>query len=619
MIFLPFSVRGRPWLAIAGLAGLLAVAPLVACVTAWAAQASSAVHLIDQARVEAPAGADAPAAASASQVQRLPDEWTSSRPGFAGTVVYRLDLPPAPSADPRALYLPRACGAIEVRWAGHTILQRPQAGPPRCDQAQLVALPGDTARGGLVEVRLAGRPRSETLLRQDAGYFGAPRVGPEWLLHARAERQRAAGVWLPRMLAAMLGLFALGWLAVALWGGAAIAGPTGLLLGGAALLEARELWLGWLPAGRPAEAAVAMLIAALAGGTVLWLQRWEGARRRRVEAALLAQVLLVPLTVLVVPAALVHDAALGWWVVHWLQVAVAVGVCVRALHRGGRASSPWVAAGGGLALAFAAVEWAVQAGAGDLPASQPTEYALPVLLAGLTLAAARHFVASTRGEVEAQAAMEQEVARRTAEIEQRYAEMAEARIEQVAEAERKRIAGDLHDDLGAKLLTIVHTSSDERISTLAREALEEMRLSVRGLTGKPVKVADALADWRAETVSRLGQAAVQVDWMTEHDNDERHLSARAYVQTTRILREAISNILKHSGASACTIRCVIDETDFNLVIQDNGRGIPLELDGKLDRGHGMASMKRRAKQLSGQCLVESGPGFGTVIRLTLPL
>lgn len=45
----------------------------------------------------------------------------------------------------------------------------------------------------------------------------------------------------------------------------------------------------------------------------------------------------------------------------------------------------------------------------------------------------------------------------------------------------------------------------------------------------------------------------------------------------------------------------------------------MELDGRLDRGHGMASMKRRAKQLAGQCLVESGPGFGTLIRLTLPL
>ena len=39
-----------------------------------------------------------------------------------------------------------------------------------------------------------------------------------------------------------------------------------------------------------------------------------------------------------------------------------------------------------------------------------------------------------------------------------------------------------------------------------------MRLSVRGLTGKPMQLADALADWRAETVARLGQANIEIDW-----------------------------------------------------------------------------------------------------------
>jgi two-component system sensor histidine kinase UhpB len=189
----------------------------------------------------------------------------------------------------------------------------------------------------------------------------------------------------------------------------------------------------------------------------------------------------------------------------------------------------------------------------------------------------------------------------------------------VTERERKRIAADLHDDLGAKLLTIVHTSESERISSLAREALEEMRLSVRGLTGKPVRLIDALGDWRAEVVSRLAQAGVEADWSAPTEDLPQTLSARAYVQTTRILREAVSNIIKHSGASHCTVRSTVAEGDFQLVIQDNGRGIPLELDGRLDRGHGMSSMKHRAKQLQGQCLVESGPGYGTVIRLTLPL
>ena len=57
--------------------------------------------------------------------------------------------------------------------------------------------------------------------------------------------------------------------------------------------------------------------------------------------------------------------------------------------------------------------------------------------------------------------------------------LAELRVEQVTEKERKRIAADLHDDLGAKLLTIVHTSESDRISSLAREALEEIPLELR--------------------------------------------------------------------------------------------------------------------------------------------
>lgn len=248
-----------------------------------------------------------------------------------------------------------------------------------------------------------------------------------------------------------------------------------------------------------------------------------------------------------------------------------------------------------------------------------SHFAVPLVFIVLSARQLQSFSRAMEAAEAARNSLESRVAEATAEMERNYAQMAELRVEQVTEKERKRIAGDLHDDLGAKLLTIVHTSESERISSLAREALEEMRLSVKGLTGKPLPVADALADWRAETVLRLGQAGVEADWRSPTEDLTQQLSARAFVQTTRILREAISNVIKHSGASHCKIRCTLGEHDFVLVVQDNGKGIPMELDGKLDRGHGMASMKHRAKQMQGQCLVESGPGYGTVIRLTLPL
>lgn len=244
---------------------------------------------------------------------------------------------------------------------------------------------------------------------------------------------------------------------------------------------------------------------------------------------------------------------------------------------------------------------------------------LPLLMLALGLQLVNQ-VALARVEAEKRAAaIEQRMAERIAEVERSHGQLAEQKLEQVTERERKRIAADLHDDLGAKLLTIVHTSESDRISTLAREALEEMRLSVRGLTGKPVHIIDALGDWRAEVVSRLGQANILAEWKSPAEDIEHTFQARSYVQTTRILRESVSNIIKHSGATHATIASAVQDGDFILTIQDNGQGIPTELDGRLDRGHGMASMKSRAKQMHGQCLVESGPGWGTVIRLTIPL
>ena len=251
-------------------------------------------------------------------------------------------------------------------------------------------------------------------------------------------------------------------------------------------------------------------------------------------------------------------------------------------------------------------------------ATQLAQIATPMMMVLVGLRLLQQHGRALQAAEESKAHLELRIREATAEIERNFAQLAELRVEQVTERERKRIAADLHDDLGAKLLTIVHTSDDPRISTLAREALEEMRLSVRGLTGKPVRLADALGDWRAELMGRLSQSGIEGQWDAPDDLPQT-LSARTYVQTTRILRESTNNIIKHSGASQCSFTCGIADGDLQLVIQDNGNGIPMELDGKLDRGHGMSSMKQRAKQMQGQCLVESGPGFGTVIRLTLPL
>jgi len=394
----------------------------------------------------------------------------------------------------------------------------------------------------------------------------------------------------------------------------------GALMVGWSLLLAR-LWVSSLPVSNAlAELGLATLMSFITLAAVQFLMRYAGQRKAWLNRALPAQCLLMPFSLVAAGPANLYTATGIWSVLLTAQIVVASSLYLMHAWRQKRAHFwPMAALLALLALALA-VGFAVQL----LPLDARIGY-VAELLPGLGFLALGLLLVQQYGRAflsaeQHRAELEERIREATAQIERNFTQLSELKVEQVTDRERKRIAADLHDDLGAKLLTIVHTSESERISQLAREALEEMRLSVRGLTGKPVKLIDALGDWRAEVVSRLQQSGVQGEWSAPSDDDvPQTLSSRAYVQTTRILREAVSNIIKHSQASQCSVRCNIDQGDFQLIIQDNGKGIPTELDGRLDKGHGMASMKGRAKQLQGQCLVESGPGYGTVIRLTLPL
>jgi signal transduction histidine kinase len=357
----------------------------------------------------------------------------------------------------------------------------------------------------------------------------------------------------------------------------------------------------------------------LTWASVQFLLRHAQYRQRWIDLALPLQAVVMPATLLLAGPQQLYAVASVWYVLLPLQTLAAAGLYLRRQWHE-RHRSFWPVA---LLLCVATLalglEYAAQwFGLRGLPL-QLAQIATPMMMVLVGLCLLQQQGPTLEAAEDGQAQLEIRIREATAEIEHNFTQLAELRVEKVTERERKRIAADLHDDLGAKLLTIVHTSESERISTLAREALEEMRLSVRGLTGKPVQLIDALGDWRAEVVSRLGQAGIEADWSTSTEDLPQTLSARAFVQTTRILREAISNVIKHSRATHCSLRCDLTHGDMQIVVRDNGDGIPMELDGRLDRGHGMASMKHRAKQLQGQCLVESGPGYGTVIRLTLPL
>ncbi len=578
---------------------------------------------------------------AALSLQALPHDWHRSRmeppSQFSRQPLwYRLafDAPATASPVPQAAYIAQACSNVRVRFNGISLLAQGRMDEPisdHCYEPLLVPLPGELLRpqGNLLDIQLAGYSRQELSSSQRSARLSVVEIGP---LDELTQRHARASLWrqaLPRALNAMLVMMAVttGVLAILYRRERHLLFLSGLML--AWVLLSTRLWIGSLALPRHwLEIGLASCLPFITLFALQFLLREMGWRNGKLNALLLAQCALVPLS-LAAAGPLQHFLVASIWTT-LLAVELVAGMALHLWLRWQAVQArpldntvqrrDFAVVCSLLILAIAAVLLELLLSQLQLPLWVPlTPLAVPLLLMGLGLHATVCVARARKVAEHKHVQLEQRMSEKLAEIERSYAQMAEQKLEQVTERERKRIAADLHDDLGAKLLTIVHTSESDRISTLAREALEEMRLSVRGLTGKPVHLLDALGDWRAELVSRLGQANINAEWKSPAEDVEHTLPARAYVQTTRILREAVSNIIKHSGATHCTVSCNVQGGDFQVVIQDNGQGIPLELDGRLDKGHGMASMKARAKQMQGQCLVESGAGLGTIIRLTIPL
>ena len=196
--------------------------------------------------------------------------------------------------------------------------------------------------------------------------------------------------------------------------------------------------------------------------------------------------------------------------------------------------------------------------------------------------------------------------------------------------ERRRLARDLHDAVTQSLYSLSlmaevarrrAAAGDERganeyvarLGELALQSLKEMRLLVYELQPSALEnegLIGALQSRLDAVERRSGIRARLVD------ETEGHLPPNVQTQFFLIAAEALNNALKHAAAASVRIHITADETRVGIEISDDGKGFEA-ITAQPPSGLGLVSMRERAEKMGGHFSLETAPGRGTTIRVTL--
>jgi signal transduction histidine kinase/ligand-binding sensor domain-containing protein len=212
--------------------------------------------------------------------------------------------------------------------------------------------------------------------------------------------------------------------------------------------------------------------------------------------------------------------------------------------------------------------------------------------------------------------------------------------ERALERERTRIAQDLHDEMGAKLCRISFLSEHARRGELPPQELKDQITSISDASREVLHSLDEIVwavnpqnDTLEHVASYIGQYAEEYFQMTgiECTLDiptqlpPVPLSSQMRHHLFLSAHEAITNILKHAGATRAGIAMQFDGEQFEIRVSDNGKGFNAAKvafgNGSVAAaaGNGLVNMRRRLAEIGGSCTVESVPGQGTQIRFVIAL
>jgi two-component system sensor histidine kinase UhpB len=181
------------------------------------------------------------------------------------------------------------------------------------------------------------------------------------------------------------------------------------------------------------------------------------------------------------------------------------------------------------------------------------------------------------------------------------------------EEERKRIARELHDEVGQVLTGVMLQLDDADAREAVRQSLDDVRRIARELRPEMLDDLGLLSALRA-----LSNTAAHQGLRVERQLDigDLRLGPEVELAVYRVAQESLTNVMRHADANEVLMALQQVDGALRLVVRDDGRGLP---DGDGQAGAGIAGMSERALHVGGRVTVASSPGAGTEVRLDVPL
>ena len=186
-------------------------------------------------------------------------------------------------------------------------------------------------------------------------------------------------------------------------------------------------------------------------------------------------------------------------------------------------------------------------------------------------------------------------------------------VEQGRSEERRRLAQDLHDDIGARLLTLMYKAHSPEMEDYARHTLQDLKTLTRGLAASNQPLAHALAEWKADIAQRLTAAHIALQWTASQDAD-LVLSMVQWSALTRVLRELVTNVIAHAQAGNLEINLSLKGDRLVLMVTDDGVG---QSPGLWEPGLGVGGVRKRVRQLGGEVSWQERVPQGICCRVTV--